>query len=547
MDYAILYESSAYSLKGKIMGRQATGAALMQTIANSRPEKLWCYTHTRASAQLCAQTLGELGAPRTGVAWIPYEKPERLAEPGLLYRPDPGIGQHAWHRLARATPRAYSLCGVTQTISSHGPMSAFVDYLSAPVESWDAVICTSTVSRDAVRHVLEQQAEYLRERHGALRFTLPQLPLIPLGIHANQFASTPEMRAAARQRLGLADDEVVVLFAGRLIVHGKAHPLPMYLALEQAAQDRKVVLIQAGKAPNLEVERIYMEEPKRFCPSVRVIMVDGGDFDLYRATWAAADIFTSLSDNFQETYGLTPVEAMAAGLPVVVSDWNGYRDTIRDGVDGIRVPTLTLPPGLGGDLADRHEMGIDSFDAYSYFTSQLVAVDIEATAQAYRHLIDDPELRRRMGAAGARRAREVFDWVVIFRRYQALWEELAERRRSDVQLAAPLSRRRRPDRADPFSMFATYPTHHAGSGMAFRRRPGVDAAEASSRREIASISFAKAALPGPDLIASVLAATDGSWTPFEAVIISIPTVQPNTIASALTWLCKVGALDFRSV
>ena len=28
---------------------------------------------------------------------------------------------------------------------------------------------------------------------------------------------------------------------------------------------------------------------------------------------------------------------MAAGLPVVVSDWDGYRDTVRDGVDGFRI------------------------------------------------------------------------------------------------------------------------------------------------------------------------------------------------------------------
>ena len=40
----------------------------------------------------------------------------------------------------------------------------------------------------------------------------------------------------------------------------------------------------------------------------------------------------SLADNIQETFGLTPVEAMAAGLPCVMSDWDGYRDTVRDGV-----------------------------------------------------------------------------------------------------------------------------------------------------------------------------------------------------------------------
>jgi glycosyltransferase involved in cell wall biosynthesis len=31
---------------------------------------------------------------------------------------------------------------------------------------------------------------------------------------------------------------------------------------------------------------------------------------------------------------------MAAGIPVVVSDWDGYKDTVRDGVDGFRIPTF---------------------------------------------------------------------------------------------------------------------------------------------------------------------------------------------------------------
>ena len=41
---------------------------------------------------------------------------------------------------------------------------------------------------------------------------------------------------------------------------------------------------------------------------------------------AIPDIFVSLSDNIQETFGLTPLEGMASGLPVVATDWNGYRD-----------------------------------------------------------------------------------------------------------------------------------------------------------------------------------------------------------------------------
>ena len=42
----------------------------------------------------------------------------------------------------------------------------------------------------------------------------------------------------------------------------------------------------------------------------------------------------------QESFGLAPIEAMAAGLPVIASDWDGLRDTVSPDV-GIRVPTLS--------------------------------------------------------------------------------------------------------------------------------------------------------------------------------------------------------------
>ena len=90
-----------------------------------------------------------------------------------------------------------------------------------------------------------------------------------------------------------------------------------------------------------------------------------------------------MSDNIQETFGITPIEAMSAGLPVVVSDWDGYRDTVRDGIDGFRIPTQMPPPGYGDDLALRHSLGIDTYDMYCAYSSSLVVVDLASTTQAF--------------------------------------------------------------------------------------------------------------------------------------------------------------------
>ena len=55
--------------------------------------------------------------------------------------------------------------------------------------------------------------------------------------------------------------------------------------------------------------------------------------------FGAADLFVTVSDNLQETYGLTVIEAMASGLPVVAAGWNGYQETVRHGETGFLVPT----------------------------------------------------------------------------------------------------------------------------------------------------------------------------------------------------------------
>ena len=168
----------------------------------------------------------------------------------------------------------------------------------------------------------------------------------------------------------------------------------------------------------------------------------------------------SLSDNIQETFGLTPVEAMAAGLPCVVSDWNGYKDTVADGETGFRIPTTTVGPGAGIDIADRHAAGVDSYDRMIGITSLATAVDVDACADAIARLAGDAALRRRQGAAALARARRLYDWRAVVAAYQDLWSELAELRgASPGWRFAAAGRRREP----------TSPTRSPSTGTIPRR------------------------------------------------------------------------------
>ena len=487
------------------------------------------------------------------VHWLDEADPASPRAPGALYLPDPSLAAAAWRRRA-VGQRLYSITGITHTTASAGAMDWIVGLLSAPVQDWDALICTSTVVRETVELVLGQQQEFLASRFGATRFTRPQLPVIPLGVDTAAYAPDEVQRAQARASLGIGEADAAVLFVGRLSFHAKAHPLPMYLGLERAARawaakgGGKLHLVQAGWFANEAIESAFKTGAATFCPSVRCHFVDGRKADLRRGAWLAADLFTSLSDNFQETFGLTPIEAMAAGLPGVVSDWNGYRDTVRDGVDGFRVPTLMPRAGLGADLADRHAAGIDNYDAYCAFSSQFVAIDAEVAASRYLALIEDPALRQRLGAAARQRAIEVFDWQVVIAQYQQLWGDLSQRRAAgDESAERPANRAANPSRLDPFISFASYPSETLSAAHVVTLTPGADGAQLQALLQMPLFSFMKTMAPDADECTRLLAELQRRG-PLGVAELLAGTAEARRyrVERGLVWLAKLGLVRVQS-
>ena len=265
----------------------------------------------------------------------------------------------------------------------------------------------------------------------------PQLPLLPLGV--DQVAlldqrTDQRSRDFLRRHLRLAEHDVLVLWLGRLSFFEKAYPQGMFIALQKAAHrcGRRLHFVMAGWFPGGESDHSKYQEAALFhAPDVPVHFLDGKNPDVVRCCWAAADLFLSLVDNPQETFGLAPVEAMAAGLPVVVSDWDGYRYTVSDGVEGFRVPTLAPARAKQGEeLALQHDHGLLPYQDYVGAVAQHVAVDTEAAAAAIARLAEDPALRQRMGEAGRLTVQKRFNWPVIARLHHQLYAELADRRRA---------------------------------------------------------------------------------------------------------------------
>ncbi|GAA4026288.1 glycosyltransferase family 1 protein [Sphingomonas rosea] len=185
------------------------------------------------------------------------------------------------------------------------------------------------------------------------------------GVDRQQF--NPERRDMEwRRSLGIADDELVIAFLGRIVME---KGLDVFAAVHDALRERglrhKVLVIGEGPA------RPWFE--KALPAGVFVGHQEGPD--LARAL-ASADLF--LNPSITEAFGNVTLEAMACALPVVAAEATGATNLVRDGETG----TLCDPGDIGSFA--------DAITAYAA----------------------DPALRARHGEAGLDYAKTQ-DWDVI--------------------------------------------------------------------------------------------------------------------------------------
>ena len=555
MNPVIYYHPEAYTTSGpKLMGRNAAGESFLRGyLTHSNATAFWAQVQKPEHGQHFAAQVKAQGRTES-VHAVPPHQLAALAQAGLVYYPGPGIGQHAFHRsVAAGSHAAWSLCGITHTTSSAGAMDAISELITAPVQPWDAVICTSTAVKDNVSRLLQAQVNMLKDRLGISKLVLPMLPVIPLGIHTQDFVYSNAQKNTARQKLKANDNTLVVLFMGRLSFHAKAHPLAMYQALQKAAQavqgaGKKIKLVECGWHANEFIEKAYRDAALQACPDVEVITLDGRKAEDRQTAWAGADVFCSLSDNIQETFGIVPIEAMAAGLPVVVSDWDGYKDTVRHEVDGFRIATTMPDAGLATDLALRHALEIDTYDMYCGHTCSLVSVDIDQAAQAFVDLFESSALRQTMGAAGRKRAQEVYDWKVIIGQYEALWAEQDRVRLVALQNTETLPANLPhpwPARMDPFYAFANYPTQALKTSTVLSLvDSNLEAASArlQTYQAMAMVNFAKFVLPTAEEIAAVLKQAAAGPQAAMALLQHIEQARKPFVFRTLVWFLKLGIL-----
>jgi glycosyltransferase involved in cell wall biosynthesis len=390
-------------------------------------------------------------------------RPHRI-NVGTVFYPSPNFTAEAWRRAPHGTG-AWSLCGITHTTSTAAVMQGWMELRTGPVFPWDAVICTSQAVLQSTTLSLDLIDDHLRDRFGADLPDRPLLPVIPLGIHADDFAPTAQARAALRARINAAPDDVVFATIARLTPHEKFDPLPIFLAMQTAAaqlRDRKLHVVFCGQFRDDYAKSVFTKGAAHLMPDCGFHLLDGASAADRHATLYGADVFTFLIDNIQETFGLAPLEGMAAGLPLLVSDWDGMKDTVTPDV-GIRVPTRLASAPLLAPEALRYQGQIDNYVQYCGNTSALTEIDMPAMIAAILTLARDPELRRKMGQAGQARVRAHFDWARIVPQMQALWAE-QDRLRAQSQKHKRYPSTGLPIAPSPGLLFAGYPTETAQFG-----------------------------------------------------------------------------------
>ena len=207
------------------------------------------------------------------------------------------------------------------------------------------------------------------------------------GVDVERFspgAVPEEERTALRYRYGIPEDAVVVVMVARLIRFKGVYE---FVEVARRFRYSGVRFVLVG-SPDPGNPSSLSEEEVEVLRREGSIVLPGFQKDV-RPWLSVADVYV-LPSYYREGLPLSVLEAMAMGLPVVTTDVPGCRETVEEGVNGFLVPPR----------------------------------DVEALEKAIRTLMEDPELRRRMGEASRRKAEEEFSLDMVLRAYLELYDRI---------------------------------------------------------------------------------------------------------------------------
>jgi D-inositol-3-phosphate glycosyltransferase len=235
-----------------------------------------------------------------------------------------------------------------------------------------------------------------------------KISIVPCGFNPREFH--PYDRQQAREKLCLPLHETILLQLGRMVPRKGVDNVIRALG-RLRADERKIRLVVVGgnsdqPDPSLtpEIGRLQQVASEEGVAH-RVQFVGRKDRNILPLYYAASDMF--ITTPWYEPFGITPLEAMACGIPVVGSNTGGVKYSVAEGKTGFLVPPK----------------------------------DPDSLAKKIGHLLDDPALAEKMGKNGIRRVHKLFTWNKVSQQIAGVYEQVEKQaRREQIQRHRPLEK-----------------------------------------------------------------------------------------------------------
>ncbi len=455
-----------YYEDGIIMGRKQANMGFINALFRKDPFQMYHFfvDHPQSLVQRwqeepAAKPLLERGAlhafPRTHL-----EKRLKIVPYSVCHLSDP-MTEFAAMCYARNTfsPKLFPITAVNHTISYVEYGAPTLGHIWEGCSPRDGVGCTSFASKA----IMEAWYAHARQAYSIPKhWRQPQLDIIPLGVPDPELGRDDiQLSAANRQKvrkeLGVAPEMAFLLLYGRISIVDKMDVRPLFLALRRLRQKHPQLPFFLCIAGSMDDDDSLKEQLMSLASTwdIPFALVPNPSRKSKKQLFAAADIFVSPVDNIQETFGLTLVEAAQSALPVIASNWDGYKDIVVQDETGILVPTCAPTDTPGLDAA----AGVLFNKIHQLFRSQQTSLHVPSLEKALYRLISDEALRHSMGNKAKERAARLYTFDAVIHGWLSFWEQL-ENTPISAEEEACIRQAKHPFALDFGKAFSVYASHH---------------------------------------------------------------------------------------